>query len=343
MFVKSHGAQDGREGEEDGEGEGVGKDEGEGGGVGEGESIEGLQLDGALGVESEAGSGSVQGSDSPTSLKAVRATRGANPRPSTALKVRRATEKEGEQKRARGADSTVTGEEGEEGDGDGGEIDMKGGRDMRRIGESSGGADLTEINAGDAVGVSAERNNEILTKTVYTTETEKIQFFVKNEFPSLVTGRNEDSAMSMTTDPSRKSLKSASRNSKEIPKEINTEISVFSTTKNDLNSPKKRTGLNFFNDFGKEKGNERENIKEMEAEKEREREREKLKLKENKFEEERRNFESKILSLQQVVENQSKSVSDLRDLTASLRLGTVRTALRLGVTYNTVFVLYMCD
>jgi hypothetical protein len=61
-------------------------------------------------------------------------------------------------------------------------------------------------------------------------------------------------------------------------------------------------------------------------------------LRDLKFEEERRNFESKILSLQQVVENQSKSVADLRDLTATLRLGRQSPCLFIGLYILLTFI-----
>jgi hypothetical protein len=272
--------------------------------------------------------------DSPTSLTVGRGTRGTDSRPSTALKVRRGKEKEKEREkeresgkmRMRVVDSEVSAER--EGVGVGvGEREIKGLGGLEVLEESLGDEveDILGNSAESKMGKSTERNNENTKKIVRNAELEKNQFFGKNEFPSPKISNNEEPAVSMIIDPSPRSLKSASRNRKEISKYVYTENTVLSQSRGVLKSPKKTTELIFFNDFGKEieqdKDEERKKGKEIEKEREKEKENERDRLRDIKFEEERRNFESKILSLQQVVESQSKSVADLRDLTATLRLG----------------------
>lgn len=313
--------------------------------------------------------------ESPRGLRVAKGTKGADPRPTTALKGRRGKEKEREKekekerekesesgkRRMRGVDSEFTGERegyGEgctEGEGEGGR-DIKGRGGLEVFYESFEDEDNTlDSSAGSKTGISVERNNENIKKIVHNTEMQKIQFFGKNEFPYPKISNNEEPVVSMIIEPSPRPLKSTGRNSKEISKNVDTEIPVLTPSKGILKSPKKTTEQNFFNDFGKEinqetvheKEKEIEKIKikeklkeiEKEREKDKEKENERVRLRDQQFEEERRNFESKILSLQQVVENQSKSVADLRDLTATLRLGTycvVCTAL-----YCTVLI-YIC-
>jgi hypothetical protein len=320
---------------------------GEGQGVAEDEAARGPDSDRAWSVD-----GVGARPDSPTSLTVMRGTRGTDSRPSTALKGRRGKEKEKEREkeresgnmRMRGVDNEREGF----GEGVGGrEINGLGGLEVfeESIGEE-GEEEILDNSAASKMGKSVERDNENTKKIVHNTELEKNQFFGKNEFPSPRISNNEEPAVSMIIEPSPRSLKSASRNSREISKYVYTENTVLSPSRGILKSPKKTTELNFFNDFGKEieieqeneKAKERRKRKEKEREREKEKENERDRLRDLKFEEERRNFESKILSLQQVVENQSKSVADLRDLTATLRLGRQAPRLFVGLYIRLTFI-----
>ena len=288
-----------------------------GGGVlteGEGEGEEGTGVPESNRPWSGGGVGT--GPYSPTCVTTVRGTRGTDPRPSTALKGRRVKEKKSVKRRMRGVDS--------EGEGFG-----EGEREIKRLGgleesfeeEEEEEEDILDVSSGSKMGKSVERNNENTKNIVQNTELEIIQFFGKNEFPSPTVSTYKEPAVSMIIGLSPRQLKSAGNNSKEITKNVNTENNpVLSPSKGILKSPKKKTELTFFNDFGKEIENDKE--KEVERGRDKEKETERERLRDIQFEEERRNFESRILSLQQVVENQSKSVADLRDLTATLRLGT---------------------
>jgi hypothetical protein len=261
------------------------------------------------------GGGVGTGPYSPTCVTTVRGTRGTDPRPSTALKGRRVKERKSVKRRMRGVDS--------EGEGFG-----EGEREIKRLGgleesfeEEEEEEDILDVSSGSKMGKSVERNNENTKNIVQNTELDIIQFFGKNEFPSPTVSTYEEPAVSMIIGLSPRQLKSAGNNSKEITKNVNTVNNpVLSPSKGILKSPKKKTELTFFNDFGKEIENDKE--KEVERVRDKEKETERERLRDIQFEEERRNFESRILSLQQVVENQSKSVADLRDLTATLRLGT---------------------